>query len=99
MTVPNMHLTAGRPCRVLNKHRDVIPADAIYIGRGHGSRAGNPFVIGPDGDRDQVCDRFRAEVLPTLDVEYMRGHDLVCFCAPRRCHGDDILRKLEATGS
>lgn len=78
--------------RVLNKRRDRIPREAKYIGRG--SPYGNPFVIGIDGDRDEVCRRFECEVLPTLDVDALRGSDLVCFCAPARCHGDSILRKL-----
>ncbi|CDX24379.1 conserved hypothetical protein [Mesorhizobium plurifarium] len=39
-------------CRVLNKHHAGLPAGAVYIGRG--SKWGNPFRIGPDGDRDTV---------------------------------------------
>ncbi len=35
-------------CRVLNKHHAGVPAGAVYIGRG--SKWGNPFRIGPDGD-------------------------------------------------
>lgn len=78
--------------RVLNKHRDTIPSDAVYIGRG--SPWGNPFKIGRDGSRDEVCDRYEREVLPHLDLTPLVGKDLVCFCAPQRCHGDSILRKL-----
>ncbi len=36
-------------CRVLNKHHAVVTPGAVYIGRG--SKWGNPFRIGPDGDR------------------------------------------------
>ena len=39
-------------CRVLNKHHVGVPAGAVYIGRG--SKWGNPFRIGPDGDRAAV---------------------------------------------
>lgn len=81
--------------RVHNKHNRTAPADAIYIGRG--SPYGNPFVIGVHGDRDEVCDRYEREVLPTLYLEPLRGKDLVCFCAPQRCHGDSILAALRAT--
>jgi hypothetical protein len=77
--------------RVLNKRRDVIPNGAVYCGRP--SKWGNPFKIGRDGDRDTVCDRFEREILPTLDVSELRGKDLVCHCAPERCHCDAILRK------
>lgn len=83
------------PC-VLNKRRDpFVPGPDVYIGRG--SPWGNPFVIGKHGDRDEVCDRFEREILPTLDIEPLRGKNLMCYCAPRRCHGDSILRKLNET--
>ena len=80
--------------RVHNKHHRTAPADAIYIGRG--SPWGNPYVIGKDGNRDDVCDKFEAHVLPTLDIGPLRGKHLVCFCAPLRCHGDAIMMKLQA---
>jgi len=79
--------------KVHNKHHKTAPIDAVYIGRG--SPWGNPYVLGKDGDRDQVCDLFEQNVLPTLDLGALRGKDLVCFCAPKRCHGDSILRALK----
>jgi hypothetical protein len=80
--------------KVHNKHHGTAPADAVYIGRG--SPWGNPFVIGVDGDRDAVCDRFERVTLPHLDLAPLIGKDLVCFCAPKRCHGDSILRAIVA---
>lgn len=81
--------------KVLNKHRtSIMPPNAVYCGRG--SPYGNPFVIGRDGDRDTVCDRFEREILPTLDVTALRGKNLLCFCAPKRCHCDAILIKANA---
>lgn len=78
--------------RVLNKRIDKIPKDAVYCGRG--SPYGNPFKIGDHGaTRDDVCDHFEREVLPTLNVSKLRGKDLVCFCSPKRCHCDSLLRK------
>lgn len=83
---------------VLNKHKHGMPPGAIYIGRG--SRWGNPFVIGKDGDRDEVCDKYR-EYLKTqigegkvtlFDLAQLAHKDLVCFCAPLRCHGDTLER-------
>lgn len=79
----------ARP-RVYNKHKNP-PKDAIYVGRG--SPWGNPYVIGKDGTRNDVCDKFAANILPNLDVRALRGKDLVCYCAPQRCHADDILLK------
>lgn len=82
--------------KVLNKYRDAltITADDVYIGRG--SPWGNPFKIGIDGNRDEVCDMFERVTLPTLDLEPLRGKNLVCFCAPHRCHGDSILAALQS---
>ena len=80
-------------CRVLNKRKSGIPAGAIYIGRG--SKWGNPFRIGPDGDRATVVAKYgrwlrdQHHLLRALDE--LRGHDLVCFCAPLACHGDLLL--------
>lgn len=77
---------------VLNKRKHVIPRGSVYIGRG--SAYGNPFRLGIDGTRDEVCDRFEREILPTLDLRPLIGRDLVCFCAPLRCHGNAILRAV-----
>lgn len=79
--------------KVHNKRAMTAPPDAVYIGRG--SPWGNPFVIGRDGTRDEVCDRFEKEILPQLDLSPLRGKDLICWCKPARCHGDAILAELE----
>ena len=67
----------------------------VYIGRP--SKWSNPFVIGKDGDRDSVIQKYRdwlmtrPELLSALPE--LRGKVLGCWCAPRACHGD-ILSKL-----
>lgn len=87
--------TATQPPRVFNKYEKGIPAGAIYIGRG--SPWGNEFVIGQHGDRDAVCDQYEAkkmkdpEFLARVRAE-LKGKNLVCFCKPKRCHGDFLLR-------
>lgn len=84
----------GPSPRVLNKHAHGIPEGAVYIGRG--SPWGNRFVIGRDGTRDEVCDKYEAWLAaqPGLlaRLSSLQGRDLVCFCAPRRCHGDTLRR-------
>lgn len=80
--------------KVLNKRRDGLPKDAVYIGRP--SYWGNPFTIGVDGNRAQVIEKYRAQLMRSpamLDrVTELRGKDLVCWCAPRPCHGDILLQ-------
>lgn len=76
----------------MNKYKDKISKEAVYCGRG--SPYGNPFIIGKDGDRDEVCDKFERYILPNLDVSPLYGKDLVCFCKPKRCHCDSILKKV-----
>lgn len=80
--------------KVLNHHRDDIPEDAVYIGRG--TPYGNPFVIGRDGDRNEVIEKYRIhlnhnQTLRNLIQQNLRGKDLVCFCAPHKCHGDIVI--------
>lgn len=81
----------ARP-RVHNRRQNTAPTDAVYIGRG--TPWGNPFVVGAGGDRNAVCDKFEAEILPTLDLMPLVGKDLVCHCKPLRCHGDSILEAI-----
>lgn len=81
---------------VLNKYKDSIPADAVYIGRG--SKWGNPFVIGKHGDRNAVCEQYESKLAADIDsgtitlqqLASLHGKDLVCFCAPARCHGHTL---------
>jgi hypothetical protein len=87
--------------RLFNIKRDKdIPSGAVYIGRGtwrgQKSLCGNPFAIGDDGNRNEVCDKFE-EWAPTQPevmaaIESLRGQNLACYCAPYRCHGDWILK-------
>lgn len=94
--------TTGFP-KILNKHKASSEdmAGGVYIGRG--SRWGNPFPIGEFyGDREEVVVRHEKwiknemVVKPTLLSEIraqLGGKNLICFCAPLRCHGE-ILRVL-----
>ena len=67
----------------------------MYIGRP--SKWGNPFVIGPDGTREDVIRKFEEylmlnPVLVEAAKKELKGKDLVCFCAPLSCHGDVLSR-------
>jgi hypothetical protein len=62
---------------------------------------GNPFTLGPDGDRDTVCDSYQIyfsrkfslhEKLPNL-----KGKALGCHCHPLRCHGHHLKSLADET--
>jgi hypothetical protein len=81
--------------RILNKYKDGIPRGSIYIGRP--SPFGNPFEIGRDGTREEVIEKFTSWIYGHPDLmarvkSELRGKDLVCFCHPRPCHGDVLLK-------
>jgi hypothetical protein len=82
--------------RVLNKKHGGIPKDAIYCGRP--SIFGNPFVIGRDGTRAQVIEKYEAWLLAQPDLvaqmPSLTGHHLVCWCAPLPCHCAPLQLRL-----
>ena len=79
----------------------------IYIGRP--SPLGNPFVIGRDGDREKVIekyreylkkaikynDRIKAEFEKIRELNKKGDVILICWCAPQKCHGDVIREMIE----
>lgn len=58
---------------------------------------GNPYTLGPDGNRDEVCDayeyyfKFKKSLHDKLSG--LKSKALGCHCYPLRCHGD-YLKKL-----
>ncbi len=80
---------------VVNKRVDEFD---VYIGRG--SKWGNPFVIGRDGSRSEVIEKYEkmlsgnVELLSLLLVE-LEGKRLGCFCKPASCHGDVLVEYVE----
>jgi len=93
--------------KVLNKRVDIIPLDAIYVGRP--SKWGNPWRIGEkhpyDGhrlNREEALEIYRNNITQMLtakrddgtiilDLKELKGKDLVCWCAPLPCHADILL--------
>ena len=62
---------------------------------------GNPFILGKDGDRDEVCDKYEGYIRHgrgkwLLDhLDELEGKVLGCHCKPLRCHGDTLIKLLE----
>lgn len=62
------------------------------------SEYGNPFILGDDGTRDEVCDAYDEHYLPhkpsiKSKIKTLKGKVLICHCYPQRCHGDILAKK------
>lgn len=75
--------------------RKSLDTQAVKVDRG--TDWGNPFVMHGEQDRGRVCDLYeqyaswRLSVDPTW-LDQLKGKDLACWCAPKRCHADTLLR-------
>lgn len=97
----------GEPGRrripVLCLGRDALPPGAVYAGRP--GPLGNPYMIGVDGDRDEVVRLFRIYFRQRLELDpnfkkYVRSlrdiPALYCHCRkPLPCHAEVIAQHLE----
>lgn len=85
-----------------NKHYNNAPPGAVYIGRP--SRWGNKFSVEEFG-RDLAVHNHREWLLepaqePLREAirKHLRGKDLVCWCAPLKCHGELLLEIANKEG-
>lgn len=91
----------SRKPRVLNRKTHGLPKGSVYVGRP--SKWGNPWShqSGTTAEhraatRDEAVERFAAWLHSQPDLEAaarveLRGKDLVCWCAPAKCHADVLL--------
>lgn len=64
----------------------------------------NPFKVGKDGTRDQVIALYEDYILTKLKddkikldaLKSLQGKTLGCWCSPEPCHGDILLRIVDA---
>lgn len=65
---------------------------------------GNPFVMKTEAERGEVVRRFELYFLNRIETDEafreavlrLRGKKLGCFCSPKPCHGDVIVKWLES---
>lgn len=91
MSKEKMSKTEPTP-KVYHCKRDQLPSGCIYVGRP--TCWGNPFVIGSDGTREEVIQKFRDSLSKEDHIEIRRtlwGRSLTCWCAPKACHADVLL--------
>lgn len=99
--------------RVLNirDFPDGVPPGAIYCGRRmlgrslSGSPFANPFKLprnATDIERTECIEMYErwltTQPMLLAKLPDLRGHDLVCWCAPLPCHCDVLLRLANAEG-
>jgi hypothetical protein len=85
-----------------------VGSTVIYIGRP--TIFGNPFYMKSEAMRDEVVDKHRRHLREQYAmhksvfneinalVDRVRAGEhlaLQCYCAPRRCHGDNIKELIE----
>lgn len=93
-------------CKVVNKYKE--PYD-IYIGRG--SIWGNPYSHIPSGTKAQfvvetveqaienykkyLWQQIKSGTITRDQLLELDGKVLGCFCKPKPCHGDVIVKAVE----
>lgn len=85
-------------CTVVNKHKSNFD---IYIGRG--STWGNPYVMQSEADRELVIEKYKKHLKNQIRngsvsiqmLKDLNGKKLGCFCKPKACHGDVIVKAVE----
>jgi predicted NAD-dependent protein-ADP-ribosyltransferase YbiA (DUF1768 family) len=101
---------AGR-IRIVNMHNyKAKPLEEILIKVDRTTIIGNPFFMQYEEQRDEVCNKYEVyfekqmKVNPKFKsevdaiVEHVRRGDNValgCWCAPKRCHAETIVRYVE----
>lgn len=86
---------AQLPVKIYNLRDVPVPDDAIIVDRS--SVWGNPFYMHEEKSRDSVCDAFEkyARERAANDMNWLaplRGKNLACWCAPKRCHAETLAR-------
>lgn len=78
----------------------------VYIGRGKCPKTGqtniwgNPFVIGKDGSREEVCIKYKHFIVNSpyhlAHLYELKDKILGCWCKPNKsCHGDVLVELIK----
>jgi len=113
MSVVNVKVKYIRP-KYQNLKEWMQDPDNVYIGRRgivfiDGQRFPkensvwcNPFKVGRDGTREEVCEKFNSYIRhKVVDEDLMTellalgNKNLGCWCAPESCHGDVLLKLIK----
>ena len=71
----------------------------VHIGRG--SKWGNPFRMKSENQRGEVIEKYEEYARQKFskdELAVLVGKRLGCFCKPRKCHGDILVKLIEEYG-
>ena len=78
---------------VVNKHKEYYDVDITRE-----SKWGNPYVIGKDGDREEVIKKYRVYIIHNKELMdsliELEGKILGCTCFPLPCHGTVLIELI-----
>lgn len=85
------------PQPLVGNMRNTLTGSYTRVDRG--SEWGNPFIMhnNTETERHRVCDLFEQYAAWRLTIEPdwlvpLRGLNLACWCAPKRCHAETLRR-------
>lgn len=81
--------------KLYNARKVGRPNGPVYIGRP--SEWGNPFPFGPGVTREESIRLFEEWFVKDAErvaraKRLLKGKDLVCWCTPKPCHGEVLMR-------
>lgn len=89
---------------VVNKYKvNMSDPDIVYIGRGSVWGNDSEMKDRSDSERERVIQNYRKQLRDqlkggTITKEMLLdldGKRLVCYCAPKACHGDVLVKAIE----
>jgi len=91
--------------QVVNVYKDNFD---VYIGRtskkfGVGGKFANPYWMQDESKRKEVIEKFRIYLWKQIkegkitkeELIALDGKKLGCYCSPKECHGDVIVKAIE----
>lgn len=84
--------------KVYNRRAGDAPEGAVYVGQP--TKWGNPYApVRDERNRARVIEAYELHLHSSGLIEQvgeLRGKDLVCWCKPKPCHADVLLRLANA---
>lgn len=66
---------------------------------GRPSKWGNPFIIGKDGNRDEVIQKYKEWIINNEELlnslHELKDKVLLCYCWPKKCHCDILVELIK----